>query len=198
VTIEAWDEKRNLVRRVKRIVAERRGRLEIEVERFGGRGGQLTLADLDHPANRDASRRGARLKYRERFRRSLLRQLADWRLLELSTEPDLQHSLSPSYPRAFLRKGAAGLAAIGAAEDTLDPDSALTFGLIWLDNLRCRETRVAVQGLAVFAPAGKEGATCHRVRCLNPAAASCAVFLHPQTARKTQSIPGITPTSTRS
>ena len=130
VTIEAWDEKRNLVRRVKRIVAERRGRLEIEVERFGGRGGQLTLADLDHPANRDASRRGARLKYRERFRRSLLRQFADWPLVELSTEPDLQHSLSPSFPRAFLRKGAAGLAAIGAGKDALDPDGALTFGLI--------------------------------------------------------------------
>jgi len=101
VTIEAWDEKRNLVRRVKRIVAERRGRLGIEVERFGGRGGQLTLADLDHSANRDASRRGARLKYRERFRRSLLRQFADWRLLELSTEPDLQHSPSPSSAGVF-------------------------------------------------------------------------------------------------
>lgn len=178
VTIEAWDEKRNLVRRVRRIVAERRGRLEIEVERFGGRGGQLTLADLDHPANRDASRRGARLKYRERFRRSLLRQFADWRLVELSTEPDLQHSLSPSYPRAFLRKGAVGLAAIGAAEDALDPDGALTFGLIWLDYLRRREMRVTIQGLAVFVPAGRERATCHRVRYLEPAAASCAVFIH--------------------
>lgn len=178
VTIEAWDERHNVVRRIRRVLAERRGRLEIEVERFGGRAGQLTLADLEHPANREASRRGARLKYRERFRRSLLRQFADWRLVELSTEPDLQHSLSPSYPRGFLRKGAAGLAAIGAAEDALDPDGALTFGLIWLDYLRRRETRVAIQGLAVFVPAGKEPTTCHRVRYLDRAAANCTVFIH--------------------
>jgi hypothetical protein len=178
VTLEAWDERHNLARRLRRIVAERRGRLEIEVERFGGRAGQLILVDLAHPANRDQSRRGARLKYRERFRRSLLRQFSDWRLAELSTEPDLHHSLSPSYPRALLRKGAAGLAAIGAAEDSLDPDGALTFGLIWLDYLRRRETGLAIRGLAVLVPAGQERTTCHRVRCLDAEAAHCVVFVH--------------------
>jgi hypothetical protein len=178
VTLEAWDESHNLVRRVRRIVEERRGRVEIEVERFGGRPGRLTLVDLAHPSNRDASRKGSRLKFRERFRRSLLRQFADWKLVALTTEPDLHHSLSPAYPRAFLRKGTAGLAVIGAAEDSLDPDGALTFGLIWLDYLRRREQRVAVQGLAIFVPAGRERTTCHRVRALDPAAASFLVFIH--------------------
>jgi len=178
VTIEAWDERRNVVRRIRRILAQRRGRLEIEIERFGGRAGQLTLADVDHPANRGASRRGARLKYRERFRRSLLRQFPNWRLAELSTEPDLEHTLSPSYPRAFLKRGRAGLAAIGAGEDALDPHGALTFGLIWLDYLRCREPRIAIPGLAIFVPGAKESTICHRVRYLDRAAADCAVFCH--------------------
>ena len=97
----------------------RPGRLELEVEHFGGRTGALTLVDLDRTSNRDARRRGARLKYRERFRQSLHRQFSDWRVAELSTEADLHHSLSPSYPRALLRKGTIALAAIGAAEDRL-------------------------------------------------------------------------------
>ena len=178
VTLEVWDETHNLVRRVRRILEEHRSRLEIEVERFGARTGHLTMADLAHPANRETSRRGSRLKYRERFRRSLLRQFVGWRLLELSTEPDLQHTLSPSYPRAFLRKGRVGLAAIGAAEDSLDPDGALSFGLIWLDYLRKREPGVAIQGLAIFVPSAREATTCHRVRHLDNSIVSYAVFVH--------------------
>src|SRR5579862_534625 len=152
LVLECWDEKRNLVRRVRGIHLERRGRIELEVEHFGAKTGRLALIDLADPSNRDAGRRGARLKYREQFRRSLRRQLPEWCLEELSTEPDLHHSLSPAYPRAFLRRGGAGLAAIGAAEDALSPEGALSFGLIWLDYLRRRETRVCIEGLAIFVP----------------------------------------------
>lgn len=178
VTIQAWSETRNLVRRLRSVHHEQRGRLEIDVERFGRLAGRLTLVDLAHPSSRDATRKGARLKYRERFRRSLLRQFPGWRLAELSTEADLQHSLSPAYPRALLRKGTTALAAIGAAEDSADPDGALTFGLIWLDYLRRRDPKTAVQGLAIFVPDGKESTVCHRVRYLDPAAALYSVFAH--------------------
>jgi hypothetical protein len=178
LTIECWSVARNLSRRVSGVKLERPGRLELEVERFGGRTGALTLVDLDRTSNRDARRRGARLKYRERFRQSLHRQFPDWRVAELSTEADLHHSLSPSYPRALLRKGATALAAIGAAEDSLSPGGVLSFGLIWLDYLRRRETRLIVEGLAVFLPAGVEHNTCHRVRFLDPQAARYAVFIH--------------------
>jgi hypothetical protein len=176
VTLESWSATRNLVRRVRGISLETRGRLELVVERFGGRTGTITLIDLAHPGNRDADRRGVRLKYRERFRRSLRRQFPDWRLIELSTEADLHHSLSPAYPRAFLRKGAAGLAAIGAGQDSPEPDGALSFGLIWMDYLRAREPRVAVEGLAVFVPSGAEATTCYRVQYLNRQAARYWVF----------------------
>jgi len=109
---------------------------------------------------------------------SLRRQFSDWKLVELSTEPDLHHSLSPAYPRALLRRGNQGIAAIGAAEDALDPDGALTFGLIWLDYLRQRETRLSVSTLVLFVPIGAENTTCHRVRYLNPNAVQVRVFVH--------------------
>jgi len=177
LTLEVWSETRNLVRRVTGIRSQHRAKLELIVEKFGGRTGSLSLVDLAHPGSQEATRRGIRLKYRERFRRSLLRQFPGWRLAELSTEPDLERSLSPTYPRALLRKGSIGLAAIGAAEDAVDVDGALTFGLIWLDYLRRRDSQVPIQGLAIFVPAGREAATCHRVRHLNPSA-TCAIFVH--------------------
>ena len=178
LTFECWTDTRNLVRRIRRILAQRRGRLELEAERFGGRTGPLLLLDLAQPSSESATRQGIRLEFRERFRRSLHRQFADWKLMELSTDPDLHHSLSPSFARAFLKRGNLGLAAIGASENCLDPDGALSFGLIWLDHLRRRERRVAVEGLALFLPSGAEAATCHRLRYLDPKAARYAIFVH--------------------
>ena len=177
-TLECWSETRNLVRRIRAISKARRGFLELEVERFGGRTGALLLIDQADASNTATSRRGGRLKYRELFRMSLRRQFSDWKLVELSTEPDLHHSLSPAYPRALLRRGTQGIAAIGAAESALDPDGALTFGLIWLDYLRRRETRLSVGSLVLFVPIGAENTTCHRVRYLDPEAAKVRVFVH--------------------
>jgi hypothetical protein len=178
LVIECWDIARNVTRRVTGLRLERPGRLELQIERFGGRTGVLSLIDMGRPANHEAARHGARLKYRERFRQSLHRQFPDWRIAELSAEQDLEHSLSPSYPRALLRKGQTGLAAIGAPEDAAQPEEALTFGLIWLDYLRHRERRLVVEGLAIFVPAGAEASTCHRVRYLNPQAARFLVYVH--------------------
>jgi len=188
--IECWNESRNLVRRVRSIRAARRGRLELDFERFGGATGTLLLADLADAANREAGRRGNRMKYRERFRRSLRRQFPDWRIVELTTEPDLHHSLSPSYPRAWLRRGNVGLAAIGAAEDALSPEGALSFGLIWLDYLRKRERRVTMEGLAIFVPEAAAATTCHRVRHLNHEIARYSVFVHDGAGQEDAADPG--------
>ena len=176
--IECWSTARNLTRRIAGIHAERRGKLELVTEHFGGRRGRLLLLDAAHPANSFAGRRSDRLKYREQFRDSLHRQYPDWRIVELTTEPDLEHSLTPAYPRALLRKGTAAMAAIGASYDCGDPDGALSFGLIWLDYLRRREPRLAIGGLLVFVPIGGEINTCHRVRHLDPKLAQVAVFVH--------------------
>jgi hypothetical protein len=178
VTLECWTATQNLVRRLRGVREERRGRLELETEHFGGRKGSLLLFDAAHPANRGAERHGGRLKYREQFRLALRRQFPDWKIAALSTEADLEHSLSPAYPRALLRRGRSALAAIGAAGDAGDPDGALSFGLIWLDYLRRREPRVAVGGLALFLPVGEEVATCHRIRYLDAGVAQYMVFVH--------------------
>lgn len=176
--LECWSDTRNLVRRVTGAKSQRRGRLDLTADKFGGRTISLLLVDLAQPATEPVTRRGTRLQYRERFRKSLRRQFPGWRLAELSTDPDLHHSLSPIYPRALLRRGNAGLAAIGASEGCLDPDGALSFGLIWLDHLRKRERKIGIEGLAVLLPAGQERTTCHRVRYLNPLAARYAVIVH--------------------
>ena len=185
VTVECWSETRNVVRRIKRIRLEKAGRLELEIERFGGRTGSLSLIDMSRPSNLGAPRRSARLKYRERFRESLHRQFPEWRIVELSAEPDLEHSLSPSFPRALLRKGLTGLAVIGAPESSSRPEDALTFGLIWLEYLRLREHKLVIEGLAIFVPAGAEAATCHRVRYLNPKAAQFLIYVHAPPSKDT-------------
>jgi hypothetical protein len=92
------------------------------------------------PPSQDFERRSERLVFRVRFRQCLTRQFADRTLAEISAEPNLEASLSPSYPRAFLRRGRSGWAAIGAPPES-DSAGLLTFGLIWLDHLRRREKR---------------------------------------------------------
>ena len=183
LTIECWDEQRILVRRVTAIRLERPGRLELEVDRFGARAGTIKLVDLARVSQRDATRQGARLKYREHFRQSLSRQFPDWRVAELSTEQDLHNSFSPAYPRSFLCRGGTALAAIGIPENSPSPANALSFGLIWLDYLRRREARrstngLKVEGLVLFAPAGGEHSLCHRVRFLDHKAARYLIFVY--------------------
>jgi hypothetical protein len=174
--LQAWDRNRNLVRRVARVKSETRGRIELVVERFARREGSLYLIDLAKPAGADLGRRGPRGVFRERFREMLSRQFPGWKIDELSVEADLAHSLSPVYPRAFLRHGQSSWAAIAASPDVASASGVLSFGLIWLDYLRRRETRVAIEGLALFVPCGFEQPTCLRLPFLDPAAAAWRVF----------------------
>jgi len=183
VTLQAWDEQRNVVRRVVDIQEEARGRLELVAERFAGKRGSLYLVDLARPAGPDWERRGTRLVFRERFRQFLSREFPAWRIAEISTEQDLEHSLSPAFPRALLKHGSAGLAAISSPPDALNASSALSFGLIWLDYLRRRERRGTVEGLALFAPAGQERSIALRLRCLNPERARLELFAYSESGR---------------
>lgn len=177
LTFQAWDQTRNLVRRVTRVAGEARGRLELVVERFARKEGRLLLVDLARPSSRDFELRSERLVFRERLRQFLTRQFAGWTLAELSAEQNLEASLSPSYPRAFLRRGREGWAAIGAPPDS-DASGMLTFGLIWLDYLRRREKRIALEGLALYVPHGQERTTSLRLPWLNEEAARYALFAY--------------------
>ena len=177
LTLQAWDRTRNLTRRVTAIESASAGRLQLTVERFARREGQMYLIDLARRAGADLGKRSGRLIFRERFRLFLRRQFPEWQLPELSAEPNLEYSLSPSFPRAFLRHGQHGWAAIACPPEA-DAGAVLSFGLIWLSHVRARERRIAVEGLAIYVPAGQECAIALRLLCLNPAAARFALFTY--------------------
>jgi hypothetical protein len=105
----------------------------------------------------------------------LRRQFPEWTLAELSAEANLERSLSPAFPRAFLRHGRRGWAAIACRPDG-DAAAALTFGLIWLSYLRTREHRVVIEGLAIYVPAGQERTVSLRLRWLNGDATRFELF----------------------
>lgn len=174
--LQAWDRTRNFVRRITAIKHESRGRLELTVERFARREGSLFLLDLAVPAGAELGRRSPRRVFREQFRHMLSRQFAGWKIAELTVEADLQHSLSPAYPRALLTHGQTAWAAIAATPDPGGASAVLSFGLIWLDYLRRRETRLAIEGLALFVPCGYERPTCLRAVFIDPRAVALRVF----------------------
>jgi hypothetical protein len=185
-TVQAWDDQRNVVRRVVDIQEETRGRLELVAERFAGKRGALYLIDLARPAGADWERRATRLVFREKFRQFLSREYPAWQIAELSTERDLEHSLSPAYPRALLKRGAAALAAIGSPSDGLNSSDVLSFGLIWLAYLRRRERRTVIEGLVLVVPANQERNTTLRLNFLDAARARFEVLAYSesgQTAR---------------
>lgn len=176
LVLEAWDRHRMIVRRVIGLESGPRGRLELAVERFGRRQGTLLLFDAAR-SGAGPARRGRRLMFRERFRRSLRRNFPGWRLADLSAEADLENSLSGTFPRALLVRGTTGWAAMASPPEAADPAAVLTFGLIWLDYLRRREKRITVEGLALFVPEQGANTTCLRLRCLDPRLAQFAVFV---------------------
>jgi hypothetical protein len=178
LSLQAWDEHRNLVRRVTGIERQTRAKLVLKIERFGKRAGHLELVDLKRVPGENVTLRSARLEFREQFRRFLRRQFPAYKLAELTTEADLEHSLSPAFPRALLRQGSSAWAAIGAPPDGFHCDGVLTFGLIWLDYLRRRDLSLVVHGLVLYLPARREKTTCLRLLFLNPAAARYEAFVY--------------------
>src|SRR5262244_3929626 len=46
LTLQAWSDTRNFTRRITGVISERRGRLELEVERFARGVGQMFLVDV--------------------------------------------------------------------------------------------------------------------------------------------------------
>jgi hypothetical protein len=175
LTLEAWDRTRNLARRVLAVTASSPARLELTVERFARREGRILLVDLARRGGPEVARRSERLVFRERFRLFLRRQFPEWKLAELSAEANLEFSLSPAFPRAFLRHGQHGWAALACPPEG-DSAALVTFGLIWLDYLRHRERRVTIEGLALYVPGGSERASALRLLCLDPTAARFELF----------------------
>jgi hypothetical protein len=177
LTIQVWDERRNLARRIVGAGEERAGQLELTVERFGRQQGRVFLLDAAR-SQPELQRRSSRLVFRERFRRSLSRQFPDWKIAELSAEANLEESLSPAYPRALLTRGSKGVAALAAPPEPGAAAGSLTFALIWLDYLRRRERRLAIESLILFLPEREARPACRRLPFLNPQAVRVQAYVY--------------------
>ncbi|MEP7362235.1 MAG: hypothetical protein ABI972_03190 [Acidobacteriota bacterium] len=175
VRLEAWDDESTCHRRVVGMRECGGGKLELEVEKFGGKSSKLVLADRARPLYQGLQRDSSRMIFAEAFREFLCRQFMGWTIAGLTSHGDLEHSLSPSFPRAMVVEGQRAWAAIAApAHD--NADRLLTFGLIWHNYLRLRERSLFIEGLALFVPKGKSRTTCLRARWLNRNALHVAVF----------------------
>ncbi len=176
--LHLWSEERNVVRRV--LDGERSGRtLRLSVLRFGHPEPELLEFCLDREHRTGAAQRSIRLRYQRLLERILAREFPTYRLDRVSSKPDLEHSFSPVYTRALLRRGQSAFAVMGVNADETQPsvDAALTFGILWLDYQRRQLAgRTHVEGLKLFAPPGCSEILRQRVAHLDPEAAKWQIY----------------------
>jgi hypothetical protein len=120
----------------------------------------------------------ARQAWKEQFRRLLKREFPEWQVQQISSDADLENSLSAVYPRALLKRGSRAWAAMLCPPERSAGSGLLTYALIWLDYLRRRELRLTVEGLAVFVPEQEQQPTTLRIPFLDPCAARFEVYLY--------------------
>lgn len=168
-----WSDERNAVRRVIE-VEEKRGSLQLTVQRMG----QPRPSKLEICRNQDSrtpsTRKAARAAYQGKLQRMLERKFPGFHVTHITSGADLERSFGPVYARGLLRRGQSAFAVLGvnAQETQASIDSALTFAILWLDV--CRQSHVSkihVEGLKLFVPAGMSGLVRARMSHLNPEAA---------------------------
>lgn len=167
--LHVWVEGGNIVRRITSIRSQMSDRLDVRVRRFGA--SDTTLSLIDRARKGEAfDRQADSIEFRESFRRLLQREFREWKIGRLSCAADLEHSLSPVYSRAVLRRGQQAWAVIGCAGDRNTCDQILTSGLIWLDLERSRGHKHIYRGLKVFLPYSRLKTTANQMAFLNRAA----------------------------
>jgi hypothetical protein len=176
--LHLWSGERNAVRRV--TGAEQKDRvLRLEVQRFGrGQPAKLELC-RDRDQRTPTAKKAARTAYKRLLERALAKHFPDAKAEKLTTGMDLEKSFGPIYTRGLLRRGNAAFAVLGvnASETQASVDSALTFGLLWLDHSRHRDAgRRIVEGLQLFVPPHTSGIVRERMAHLNHAAAKFALY----------------------
>jgi hypothetical protein len=173
-----WNEHANMVRQITGLQREKPGRLELRFQRFGkGPAGTLVLAD-SRATPEQLDRRARRVQFSRTLRRWLLQLFPQWKVEELTSEPDWGRSLSGRYARGVLARGRQAWAVIGTG-DQEDPSAAegiLTYGLIWLDWLRQRNLSRVVTGLKIFLPSGKADTTLQRLAWMDKDLARWEVY----------------------
>jgi hypothetical protein len=164
--LSAWPERRSLSRKVIGIETRKPGLMVCSIQKFGGTTGKLNLLDLDHPHTGGALLHGERRSFSESFRRMLQRQFSGWKIQVLSTEMNLERSLSPRYPRAVLEKGNQRIAAL-ACPQTTDEHSFLSFALLWHHYVSGDAGPYRRVPLALFLPEASGALTALRLQWLD-------------------------------
>ncbi len=176
LVLQAWDHRRNLVRKIISLKEQRRDMLCFIAERFPKAQAELQIADMAAPQGRDLERRTLRHAFRERFYLMLSREFPEWRIEEVTSEANLEESLSASYTRAFLKLGSKGIAVIAAPPDTPGCAGIVAFGLIWLAYLQRRESGLTVGRLLFFVPSGRERDIAFRASCIDRGKIACQLI----------------------
>lgn len=183
LVLQAWDQRRNLVRKITGLKEQRRDRLCLITERFRNAQAELQIADLAAPNGREMGRKTSRIAFCERFHLMLAREWPEWQIVEISADANLEESLSTSYARAFLRLGAKGMAVMAAPPDTPASAGIVATGLIWLDYLRRREKAGVTGRLLLYVPLGLEREVAFRAACLDPVRVDCQLFAFDERGR---------------
>lgn len=170
--LEVWANNKILRRRVTRVSRALRDRLELVTEQFPRKTGKLTLIDERSLSAPVMERDSARAEDLARLRVWSERLFPRWRIEQISCGTDLEHSLSPRFPRAFLRSGATAMALL-AAPCPESADDALAFALVWLQYAQARWPALHVASLGLFVPASSAVAMGLRLRALD---AGCVRF----------------------
>lgn len=175
LALHAWNDHRSVAHTVKSFSRAGSGRLKLECQSLFGKTRTLEVVDRDSGLQRHRQVTAVRTVYLEQLRRSLARRFPGWNISEITTGANLQHTLSPAYPRALVRRGNTAWAVI-LATPLSDVDAALSFGLIWHDYCRRNEKRAVVEGLAVFVPVDQHRTTALRMRYLDRARFEPALY----------------------
>ncbi len=176
--LHLWSEERNVVRRVLDVEIKNEV-LRLAVQRLE----QARPSKLEICRQRDrrtpTAKRAARLAYQRGLQRTLETRFRTYMTSRLTTSTDLERSFGPIYARGLLRRGQSGFAVMGVnPEETQSSiDSALTFGVLWLNV--CREAqagKIAVEGLKLFLPEGTSALTRERMAHLHSGAAKWQLY----------------------
>ena len=176
--LHIWSEDRNTVRRVLDAEATPHS-LRLQVLRFGQSQPNLLEICVERDYRTSTAKRSARARYQSLLERLLRREYPGFKLAQVSSSPDLEHSFSPVYTRGLLHAGQSAFAVLGvnSEEAQTSVDAALTFGILWMDYQRKRLAgRAVVEGLKLFVPPRCSEIVRQRAANLNPEAAKWQLY----------------------
>jgi hypothetical protein len=187
VLLHLWSPQGALVRRVIAIDADEGGRLVLKVTRFGRtRPDQLELVCRERDPQTGQLRRA---QFRACFGEMLAQQFPDETVSSLTSAPDLEHSLSGNYVRgiSMARNRATAIMAAATGESSATYDALLTFGLLWLDHSRDRQSRQPIGSLRLFFPKGTGAVIAHRLKAVS-ASMTVELYEYDSATRRTSRV----------